>query len=175
MSTPATGIKVPSLAATAARNRLPLTMGTANAGNCEIFRSGWTILHYRKQAAQAMLGRLPTLVANLRPISNRPARSSSQNPAPKALVSGLTLCTTIHLSNRKLRRFFLWGRLVTCGRLVIGLPAALRKIPCRWLWFAACRYAGQDDIQDDILRGDWQSPLFGAAQVPEACCPSAAD
>jgi hypothetical protein len=37
----------------------------------------------------------------------------------------------------------MWGRLATCGRLVIGLPQALPKISGRRRSFAACRHAGR--------------------------------
>jgi hypothetical protein len=47
------------------------------------------------------------------------------------------------LHHRKPVAVAMWGRLLTCGRLVIGLPPAVRKIPGRRLSFAAYRYPGQ--------------------------------
>jgi hypothetical protein len=60
--------------------------------------------------------------------------------------------------------YFLWGRLVTCGRLVIGLPLAVRKIPGQYFSFAASR-----DREGAISRSRLPFAVILVALAPLAC------
>jgi hypothetical protein len=46
------------------------------------------------------------------------------------------------LYHRKQTAEAMWGRLVTCGRLLIGLPRPARNLPGRWLWACGLPHCG---------------------------------
>jgi hypothetical protein len=47
----------------------------------------------------------------------------------------------------------MWGRLATCGRLLIGLPRPARNLPGRWLWVCGSPLCGAGWQP----AADWQS------------------